>query len=113
MFRLAEACAEAFPVVCRIARRRPVTPFLDAVLRTPPHTPPAVLAQPEWRTEALTDRERTVLRYVATSMSYNEIAAELHISVNTVKSHVKAIISKLHASSRAEAIERARALRYL
>jgi LuxR family transcriptional regulator, maltose regulon positive regulatory protein len=46
-------------------------------------------------------------------MSYNEIAAELYISVNTVKTHVKSIIRKLHASSRAEAIDRARTLRYL
>jgi LuxR family transcriptional regulator, maltose regulon positive regulatory protein len=113
VFQLAEASAEAFPAVCRAARRRPVTAFLDAALRTPPHAPPAALARPAWPTEALTERERTVLRYVATSMSYNEIAAELYISVNTVKTHVKSIISKLHASSRAEAIERARTLRYL
>ncbi len=112
-FQLAEASAEAFAVVCRAARRRSLTPFLDGILKTPPHTPPTALARPEWPTEALTERERTVLRYAATSMSYNEIAAELHISVNTVKTHVKSIISKLHASSRAEAIERARTLRYL
>jgi LuxR family transcriptional regulator, maltose regulon positive regulatory protein len=113
VFQLAEASAEAFPAVCLAARRRPVSAFLDAALRTPPHAPPAALARPVWPTEALTERERTVLRYVATSMSYSEIAAELYISVNTVKTHVKSIISKLHASSRAEAIERARALRYL
>lgn len=113
VFQLAEASAEAFPVVCQAARRRPLTPFIEGILKTPPHTPPTALSRPDWPTEALTERERTVLRYVATSMSYNEIATELHISVNTVKTHVKSIISKLHASSRAEAIERARTLRYL
>jgi LuxR family transcriptional regulator, maltose regulon positive regulatory protein len=113
VFRLAESSAEAFPTVCRAARRRPVTPFLDTILKTPPHTPPAALVRPEWPSEALSERERTVLRYLATSMSYTEIAAELYISVNTVKTHVKSIISKLHASSRDEAVERARTLGYL
>jgi LuxR family transcriptional regulator, maltose regulon positive regulatory protein len=113
VFQVAEASAEAFPTVCRAARRRPVTSFLDAVLRTPPHAPPAALSRPDWPSEALTERERTLLRYVATSMSYSEIAAELYISVNTVKTHVKSIIRKFHASSRAEAIERARTLGYL
>jgi LuxR family transcriptional regulator, maltose regulon positive regulatory protein len=113
VFRIAEASAGAFATVCAAARRRPVTDFLEAVLKTPPHVPLTAPARPDWPTEALSERERTVLRYVATSMSYNEIAAELYISVNTVKTHVKSIIRKLNASSRAEAIERARALRYL
>ncbi|HMS90296.1 MAG TPA: LuxR C-terminal-related transcriptional regulator, partial [Acidimicrobiales bacterium] len=67
----------------------------------------------EYQIDALSDRERTVLRYLVTAMSYREIAEDLYVSVNTVKTHVKHIIRKLHADSRADAIRRARELRYL
>ena len=54
-----------------------------------------------------------MLRYLVTAMSYREIADELYVSVNTIKTHVKNIIRKLQADSRADAITRARALHYL
>jgi LuxR family maltose regulon positive regulatory protein len=59
--------------------------------------------------EPLTDREMAVLRLLPTRMSNKEIAAELFISVNTVKSHVKAIYRKLDVKSRNEAVTRAAA----
>jgi LuxR family maltose regulon positive regulatory protein len=60
--------------------------------------------------DALTPRERTVLRLLARGQSKREIAGELFVSFNTVHSHTKAIYRKLGASSREEAIERMRKL---
>lgn len=58
--------------------------------------------------EPLTDRELAVLRFLATSMSTAEIADELCVSVNTVKTHLAAIYRKLAARRRREAVLRAR-----
>jgi LuxR family maltose regulon positive regulatory protein len=60
--------------------------------------------------DPLTPRELTILRFLATSMSASEIAAELCLSVNTVKTHLAAIYRKLPASRRREAVLRAREL---
>jgi LuxR family transcriptional regulator, maltose regulon positive regulatory protein len=60
--------------------------------------------------EPLTQRELTILRFLATSMSAAEIASELYLSVNTVKTHLAAIYRKLSATRRREAVQRARQL---
>ena len=52
--------------------------------------------------DQLTAREREVLRHIARGYAYKEIAAELHISVKTVESHVGAVLRKLQLSSRHE-----------
>lgn len=51
----------------------------------------------------LTSRELEVLRQVAVGATDKEIAAHLHLSVYTVKSHVRNILGKLHAANRWEA----------
>jgi LuxR family transcriptional regulator, maltose regulon positive regulatory protein len=58
----------------------------------------------------LTQRELTILRFLATSMSAAEIADELCLSVNTVKTHLAAIYRKLAVGRRREAVLRAREL---
>lgn len=63
--------------------------------------------------EALTQRERTVLAYLATMRSNDEIAQELSISVNTVKQHLKSIHRKLGVNSRRDAVRTARRLNLL
>jgi LuxR family transcriptional regulator, maltose regulon positive regulatory protein len=58
--------------------------------------------------EVLTPREVEVLRRVADGASNAELAETLHVSINTVKTHVKRVLSKLGTSSRAEAAAVAR-----
>ena len=60
--------------------------------------------------ESLTEREREVLEHVSQLLDTAEIASELYVSVNTVKSHLKSIFRKLGATSRNEAVRRARSL---
>jgi LuxR family maltose regulon positive regulatory protein len=113
VFLIPEAGAAVLDAVCQVGRRRPRTPYLDQLLVTRPHAVPVGNATIEYAIDALSERERVVLRYLVTAMSYREIADELYVSVNTIKTHVKNIIRKLQADSRADAITRARALHYL
>jgi LuxR family maltose regulon positive regulatory protein len=91
---------------------------------TDPGVLPALLEQAEERlgsppsqrvqlVEPLTEREQTVLRLLPTQLTTPEIAQELSVSVNTIRSQVQAIYRKLQASSRAEAVTKARHLRLL
>jgi LuxR family maltose regulon positive regulatory protein len=58
--------------------------------------------------DPLSDREQVVLSYLPSWVSSSEIAAELYISLNTLKSHLRSIYRKLGASSRREAVVQAR-----
>jgi len=60
--------------------------------------------------ETLSDRELAVLRLLSTELSQREIGSELHLSINTVKSHTSAIYRKLGVTSRGEAVTKARRL---
>jgi len=62
---------------------------------------------------SLTRREQEVLRLLATGASNQEIAQTLVIELPTVKKHVSNLLGKLRASSRTQAISRARALSLL
>lgn len=55
-------------------------------------------------------RELTVLQALAAGRSNKEIAAELHVSPNTVKTHIARLFEKLEAKRRTDAINRAREL---
>src|SRR6516162_518676 len=60
--------------------------------------------------EALSDSELRVLRYLPTNLSGPEIAGELYVSHNTVRTHMSHLYAKLGTHTRAEAVARARAL---
>jgi len=60
--------------------------------------------------DPLSDRELDVLRLLCTDLSGPEIAEKLMISVNTVKTHLKNIYSKLDVHGGYEAVERAKQL---
>ncbi|HEY7263814.1 MAG TPA: LuxR C-terminal-related transcriptional regulator [Trebonia sp.] len=61
----------------------------------------------------LTQREQSTLAYLATSMTTAEIAMEMYLSVNTVKTHLAAIYRKLGVPGRRDAVRRARDLELL
>ncbi|MGD8199652.1 LuxR C-terminal-related transcriptional regulator [Ornithinimicrobium sp. W1679] len=63
-----------------------------------------------WQFEALTPREREVLRAVQGWATYEEVAARLFISTNTLRTHIKHIHRKLGTASRREAVVRGRDL---
>ena len=76
--------------------------------RPGPPSPPPPLVVVE-----LSAREHDVLERVARMMSTEEIAADLCLSVNTVKTHLKSVYRKLAVNRRGEAVRRARDLRML
>ncbi|WP_419922036.1 response regulator [Candidatus Poriferisodalis sp.] len=63
--------------------------------------------------ESLTLREYEVLCVMALGRTSKEIAAELHLAENTVRSYTQVLLSKLHARNRIEAVAIARELRLL
>jgi LuxR family maltose regulon positive regulatory protein len=67
-------------------------------------------AEPEVLADPLNERELTVLRFLPTNLSASEIGGELFLSVNTVKTHMRKLYSKLDVHTRAEAVQRGRAL---
>ena len=72
-----------------------------------PASPPGKLTRPP---ETLTHGETRVLHYLPTNLSAREIADELYLSVNTVKTHQRHLYQKLGVRSRTPAVDRARAL---
>ncbi|MCJ8010929.1 response regulator transcription factor [Paenibacillus sp. KQZ6P-2] len=62
---------------------------------------PLAVKSPEHH-ETLTNREREILNWVASGLTNKEIAAELHISDQTVKNHLKNILQKLHLENRVQ-----------
>lgn len=57
-------------------------------------------------TEILTQREKEILKLLSKGLRYKEIAADLHISMDTVRSHTRNIYEKLQVQSRTEAINK-------
>jgi LuxR family maltose regulon positive regulatory protein len=60
--------------------------------------------------ESLSAREREVLGFLPTNLTAAEIAAQLVLSVHTVKTHLRSLYAKLGVHRRADAVDRARAL---
>ncbi len=66
--------------------------------------------EPEPLRDELSEAELRVVRYLPSNLKAPEIAAELFVSPNTVRTHMRHIYSKLDAHSRKEAVDRAREL---
>ena len=94
-------------LVGEAARRRLAPSYLPLLQRalTPGRTIPR-----DGLAEALSERELEVLRLLATELSGPEIASQLVVSLNTVRSHTKAVFAKLGVSSRRAAVRRGREL---
>ncbi len=76
---------------------------LPAAPSVPEQTPVLVV-------EPLTEREREVLQHISRMLNTAEVASEMYISTNTVKTHLRSIYRKLAAAHRGEAVRRAREL---
>ncbi len=74
---------------------------------------PVRSSAPQDLVEPLSGREITVLRYLCSRLTYQEIANALYISLNTLKSHVRSIYRKLAVASRGQAVEAGRRLRLI
>jgi LuxR family maltose regulon positive regulatory protein len=74
---------------------------------------PSALPPPVALVAPLTDREQAVLGFLDSDLSTRQIADELYVSVNTIRSQVRSIYRKLNASRRSDAVRRARRLRLL
>ena len=70
---------------------------------------PSFLVEPREH-DLLSHREETVLLFVGAGRSNKEIARELGVTPETVKTHLKRIFSKLSAGTRAQAVARATSL---
>jgi LuxR family maltose regulon positive regulatory protein len=127
---LENALATAAPWTLRrpfLAEAAPLRPLLDRRIETGTTVPgfalellertsdksPADTQARHRLIDPLTQRERTVLRYLASTLSNAEIAAELYVSVTTVKTHQRALYRKLGAAGRRDAVQRARLLHQL
>jgi LuxR family maltose regulon positive regulatory protein len=94
-----------------VLRAAPLDDFAGAVLellqRVVPLPEPAeqaILVEP------LTQRELVVLRYLSSRLTTAEIGKELYVSVNTVRTHTKAVYRKLGVGSRQDAVSEAHRL---
>jgi LuxR family maltose regulon positive regulatory protein len=96
----------------RQARQRTAHPALIAdilsLLAGRTLAPPP--AGPRPPLEPLSGSEIRVLRYLPTNLSMRQIAGELYVSHNTVRTHISHLYAKLGTHTRAEAVARARAL---
>ncbi|MFD9078013.1 response regulator [Streptomyces erythrochromogenes] len=82
---------------------RLLTRLLSAYVRTPAPARPAAAAAAAAPTD-MTPREREIWQLLATGLDNAEIAAELDISVSTVKNHITGIFGKLGVRDRAQAV---------
>jgi LuxR family maltose regulon positive regulatory protein len=101
---------EPLLALLRDARRKGMAAgYVDRLLRAPARRtpgPPAV-AGPAPSIEPLSQRERQVLRLLATDLTGPDIARQLVVSLSTVRTHTRSIYAKLAVTSRRSAVRRA------
>ncbi len=104
------------PLLVAVATKGPSGAYVHRILdastrrvdrRQQPRTPQQSLIDP------LSDRELDVLRLLTSELTGPEIASELMVSVNTMRTHTKNIYSKLAVTSRRAAVRRAEELQLL
>jgi DNA-binding NarL/FixJ family response regulator len=84
-----------------------ITPAIAARILAELARPEPVLPASDPDPDHLTERELDVLQLVVRGLRNKEIAADLGISENTAKFHLRNILDKLHAQNRAEVVARA------
>jgi LuxR family transcriptional regulator, maltose regulon positive regulatory protein len=76
-------------------------------------SPPGIGREPISRSDELTSSELRILGLLPSNLTRAQIARELHVSINTVNTHVRNLYAKLGATDRSAAVQRARQLRLL
>ena len=94
-------------IAAAVAGESPLSPRIASALIRRLRDLEAPLASNEDQRPALTTREREVLSLIVEGRDNNEIAAELVISPETVKTHVSTILEKLDADNRVQAAVKA------
>jgi LuxR family maltose regulon positive regulatory protein len=95
------------------SERHPRAAAHARTLRHATYRPGAAPNPVDGAVEALSERELDVLRLLATTLGGPDIAKELFVSVNTLRTHTKHIFTKLEVNTRRAAVERARELGHL
>jgi LuxR family maltose regulon positive regulatory protein len=108
-----DAGAPARSLLTRYRQRVPAFwSYVDELVQASAESARGSLAPPRL-IEHLTEREQTVLRYLPSLMTYEEIATDLVVSLNTVKTHAHGIFRKLGVTGRRQAVRSARELHLL
>jgi LuxR family maltose regulon positive regulatory protein len=108
-----DAGAPARSLLARYRQRVPASwSYLDELLQASAEAARVTVPAPRL-IEHLTEREHAVLRYLPSLMTYDEIASDLYVSLNTVKTHAYGIFRKLGVTGRREAVRSARELHLL
>jgi LuxR family maltose regulon positive regulatory protein len=101
-----EVVPDLLPVLRHLAagrgRLRPLIVGIDRYL--------AAIVDTRPQSQPLSERERSVLRYLPSQLTNREIAAELDITTNTLKTHLRSLYRKLNVTSRHAAVRQARAM---
>jgi LuxR family maltose regulon positive regulatory protein len=101
------AARELLAEAAHLARELPEAVALASWIEAA-HAAAAPLADTVMAPASLTTAELRVLQLLRTHLSFREMAAGLHVSANTVKTHAHAVYRKLDACSRSEAVTKAR-----
>ncbi len=89
--------------------------YIDTLLAAlpAPASPELTAVPPSSLVEPLTEREQEVLRLMAQGLTYQAMADQLIVSINTVRYHVKSLYGKLGVDNRTAALDQARVHGYL
>ncbi|MEM9178903.1 MAG: LuxR C-terminal-related transcriptional regulator [Pseudomonadota bacterium] len=87
--------------------------WLGRMLTSAPRTPEFTLNEAALKSLGITKREHAVLEQMAGGQSNKEIAESLHVSPNTVKTHVSRLYEKLEVKQRLQAVQKARELQLI
>ncbi len=99
-----EAVRGGAPMSASIARK--VVRLLGQLKDQGSSPDPQELSEPSVVEKLLTSREYEILILLSKGDRYKDIAAKLHVTVDTVKTHIRHIYEKLHVRNKAEAVAR-------
>jgi LuxR family maltose regulon positive regulatory protein len=97
-------------ILQQYVKKRGVTTYIKNLLDAFNDEPDEPMVSHHLLPDPLSDREMDVLRHLPGNLTTPEIAEEMVISINTVRTHIKNIYQKLGVHKRSEAVKRAKEL---